>query len=182
MRLRMLVFTLIIGLAAVCALPVRSASPTPVPDVKPDLSAMSMFLGTWNCTSVKSPDGRTIGHVFTTTTSLALDGRWMETDQSTPPFDQYRTRDFVLKSWQSYDAATKMWVTMAVDNLGGYSVAMSPGWSGDTLVTSDKVQAGGAPLGVDTVTKLSDTHYHDRYEVKTSKGAQMFESDCTKGN
>jgi len=181
MRTAMLVFTIVIALAAARAVP-AGATPTPVPDVKPDLSAMSMFLGTWNCKSVKSPDGRTNGHVFTTTATLALDGRWIETDQSTPPFDQYRTRDFVLKSWLTYDAATRTWVTLTVDNLGGYSVAMSGGWSGDTLVTNDRVQASGQPLGLDTVTRLSATHYHDRYEVKTPKGDQIFESDCTKGD
>jgi len=143
---------------------------------------MAMFLGTWNCRSVKSPDGRTDGHVFTTTTSMALDGRWMETDQDTPPFDRYRTRDFVLKSWLTYDFATKTWVTMTVDNLGGYSVATSGGWNGDTLVTDDTVQSAGQPLGVDTVTRLSDVHYHDHYEVKAARGSQIFESDCTKGS
>ena len=180
MRTRMLVFTIVIALATGRAVPV-SATPTPVPDAKPDLSAMSMFLGTWNCKSVKSPDGRTNGHIFTTTASMALDGRWIETDQDTPPFDQYRTRNFVLKSFLTFDAATKTWVTMTVDNLGGYSVAMSSGWNGDTLVTNDKVQANGGPLGVDTVTRLSDNHYHDRYQIRTAKGDQIFESDCTKG-
>src|SRR5579863_7547019 len=37
----------------------QSAAPTPVPDVKPDLSPMAMFMGTWSCTVLKSPDGRT---------------------------------------------------------------------------------------------------------------------------
>ena len=157
-----------------------SAEPTPVPDVRPDLSAMAMFLGTWNCTSTKSPDGRTVGHVFTTTTTMALDGRWMETDQDTPPFDQYRSRDFVLKSWLTYDAATKMWVNLTVDNLGGYGLTMSPGWNGSRLVTSDVVTSGGQPKGVDTVSRLSDTHYLDHYEVRTPSGTLVNESDCTK--
>lgn len=176
-RASAVVFAMLIGALSVVR---ASATPTPVPDAKPDLSAMSMFLGTWNCTSTKSPDGRTNGHVFTTTTDLALDGRWMETDQRTPPFDQYRTRDFVLKTYLTYDAVTKTWVTMTVDNLGGYVVSMSPGWTGDTLVTTDKVTASGGPPGVDTVTKLTDTHYHDHYEVKTTKGPIVYESDCTK--
>jgi hypothetical protein len=130
MHRKMLTFTLVVALVVACALPVRSASPTPAPDRKPDLSAMAMFLGTWNCKSLKSPDGRTNGHIFTTRTSMAFDRRWMEIDQTTPPFDQYRTRDFVLKSWLTYDAGAKMWVTLTVDNLGGYSVAMSSGWNG----------------------------------------------------
>ena len=171
--------SLMLAVVALCAARAL-ATPTPVPDVKPDLSAMSMFLGTWNCTSTKSPDGRTNGHVFTTTTTLALDGRWMETDQRTPPFDQYRTRDFVLRTYLTYDAATRMWVGLTVDNLGGYGVTTSPGWNGDTLVTTDQVTSGGAPKGVDTVTRSSDTHYVDHYEVDTAKGASVFESDCRK--
>jgi hypothetical protein len=69
---------------------------------------------------------------------------------------------------------------MTVDNLGGYGLTTSPGWTGNTLVTSDKLISNGGSLGVDTVTKLNDNHYHDLYEVKTLKGNQFTESDCTK--
>lgn len=170
----------LLAVAVVISAVRASAAPTPVPDAKPDLSAMSMFLGTWNCTSTKSPDGRTNGHVFTTTAALALDGRWIETDQRTPPFDQYRTRDFVLKSYLTYDPGTKMWVTLTVDNLGGYGVTTSPGWTGNTLVTSDQVTSNGQPRGVDTLSRLSDTHYIDHYEVRTPTRTLIYESDCNK--
>ena len=170
----------VFALGAACVAPAKSASPTPVPDVRPDLSPMAMFLGTWSCKALKSTNSRVVGHVFTASTAMAFDGRWMQTDQTTPPFDQYRTRDFVLKTWLTYDTVTKMWVGMTVDNLGGYGLTTSPGWTGNTLVTSDKLISNGGSLGVDTVTKLNDNHYHDLYEVKTPKGNQFTESDCTK--
>lgn len=175
----LLVAVVAFALTASCVALAQSA-PTPVPDVKPDLSPMAMFMGTWSCRVSKSPDGRTTGHTFATNTVMALDGRWLETDQTTPPFDQYRTRDFVLKTWLTYDPVMKMWVGLTVDNLGGYGVTMSAGWTGNTLITNDKLSANGQPLGVDTVLKLSDTHYKDVYEVKTPKGTQTTESDCTK--
>ncbi len=171
---------LALGLMAAFACAKAWATPTPVPDVKPDLSAMAMFMGTWNCTSTKSPDGRTNGHVFTTTTVMALDGRWMQTDQRTPPFDQYRTRNFVLRSYETYDPGTKLWTTLTVDNLGAYVFATSPGWNGDTLVTTEKITSGGGTPGVDTITKLTDMHYHDRYQIDSPKGLLTWESDCVK--
>ena len=167
-------------LAAPCAALGQSAPPTPVPDYKPDFTPMAMFLGTWSCKSLKTPDGRTVGHTFTTNTVMAFDGRWMETDQASKPFDKYRTRVFSLKTWLTFDPDTMMWVGITVDSIAGYGVTMSPGWTGDTLVTNDKLLSNGTPLGVDTVTKLSDTHFHDHYEVVTPKGTQISESDCTK--
>ena len=176
----LLVALVVFALAAPCVALAQSASPTPVPDVKPDLSPMAMLMGTWSCKVLKSPNGRTNGHTFTTNTVLAFDGRWMETNQTTPPFDQYRTRDLVVKSWLTYDPDTKMWVSLTVDSIAGYGVTMSPGWTGNTLITNDKLSSNGQPLGVDTLLKLSDTHYNDVYSVKTPKGTQSTESDCTK--
>ena len=180
MKRQLLIATAVFALAAPSAALGQSASPTPVPDPRPDFSPMVMFMGTWNCKALRSPDGRVVGHTFTTNTTMAFDGRWMETDQDSPPFDKYRTRDFVLKTWLTFDPGTMKWVGMTVDSVGGYGVTASKGWTGDTLVTNDVLLSNGQPLGVDTVSKMSDTHYRDHYEVVTPKGTQITESDCTK--
>ena len=96
----------VFALGAACVAPAKSASPTPVPDVRPDLSPMAMFLGTWSCKALKSTNGRVVGHIFTASTAMAFDGRWMQTDETTPPFDQYRNSDSGLKTLTKYDRAT----------------------------------------------------------------------------
>jgi hypothetical protein len=180
MTIRTLAAVAALCLTAPCAAGAQTVAPTPVPDVAPNFAPMAMFMGTWNCKALKTPNGRAIGHTFTSNTVMAFDARWMETDQTTPPYDQYRTRNNVSKTWLTYDPDTKMWVSMTLDNFGNYGVAMSPGWTGNTLVTTDKLNSNGQPLGVDTLTKSSDTHTHDIYAVKTSKGTQTYENDCTK--
>jgi hypothetical protein len=182
MTIRTLAAVAALCLTAPCAAGAQTVAPTPVPDVAPNFAPMTMFMGTWNCKALKTPNGRAIGHTFTSNTVMAFDARWMETDQTTPPYDQYRTRNNVSKTWLTYDPDTKMWVSMTLDNFGNYGVAMSPGWTGTTLVTSDKLNSNGQPLGVDTLTKLSDTHTHDIYTVKTSKGTETYENDCTKAS
>ncbi len=53
------------------------AAPTPVPDMKPDLSAMNFFMGTWKCTAMIRGKSRP----DTATTSLSMDGRWITTHE-----------------------------------------------------------------------------------------------------
>jgi hypothetical protein len=175
---RLLTAVMAASILAPCAANAQSA--TPVPDKKPDFGPMSMFMGVWNCKRLKAPNNRGIGVVFKSTTTVTLDDRWMETDSTTPPYDAMRTRDNVGKSWLTYDPDTKLWVSLGIDNFGGYGVTTSPGWTGNTLVTTDKMNASGAPLGVDTLTKISDTQFHDIYSVKTPKGTEIYENSCTK--
>ena len=67
----------------------RAASPpTPVPDMKPDLSAMSYFLGTWSCSSSVRGSHRP----DTVTFSMDYDGRWIKSHDVAPVFDKFRTR------------------------------------------------------------------------------------------
>ena len=168
--------------AAVCFFTpsMARAQATPVPDKKPDLSPMAMFMGTWTCKRLKSPNNRGVGVSFTSTTTMTMDDHWMVTDQTVPPYDQYRTRNNVSKSYTTYDPDTKQWVSIMVDNFGTYGMSTSPGWTGKTLVTKDTVNSGGAPLGVDTLTKISDTQYDDVYTVQGPKGAETYENTCTK--
>src|ERR1700676_2785797 len=47
-----------------------AAQPTPVPDLKPDFSAMTFLLGTWNCKTTKTSSGRGAGRTETDVNSM----------------------------------------------------------------------------------------------------------------
>ena len=140
-------------------------APTPVPYAVPNLSAMKMFMGTWHCTQPLRgkirPD--------TGTTTMALDGQWMMTRDVAPPFDKYRTKSQVTNSYMTYNPINKMWVTVSVDNFGGYMVTSSPGWSGNTIRTTIKMANDGS-TGYDVLTKLSATKTTDHFVGTDAKG------------
>jgi hypothetical protein len=154
-----------------------TAAPTPVPDMKPDLSSMSFFVGTWKCEGTVR--GKT--RPDTLTFSMALDGRWLMSHDEAPPFDQFRTRPVITDSWMTYNPLNKLWVSTSVDNFGGYGMATSPGWKGSQMTTTVTVSNDGT-MGHDTLTKVSDTQTKD-VAVGIDKGGKAqppVTTTCTK--
>jgi hypothetical protein len=158
-RLPAAVFT-----AAILALfttgPGSAAQPTPVPDRKPDLSAMAFLIGTWTChqklRGADRPD--------TITYAMALDGRWITDHDEAPPFDKFRTKTIVSDDRMTYNPLTKQWAFFGSDSFGGYIVSTSPGWVGSTMVWTSSLISDGS-TGKLTNTKVSDTE--TRYVVES---------------
>ena len=157
--------------------PQAVASPAPaataVPIVKPDLSSMKFLAGTWTCHSQLRGNDRP----DTSTTTVELSGQWLVSHDVAPPFDKYRTRAINTSTYVGFDNNARRWVTLGVDDLGGYSVSTSPGWNGNTLVWTDKLVQGDT-VGVTTLTKMSDAQYSFVNVFKNSKGS----SQTQKGN
>jgi len=152
-------------------------APTMVPIAKPDFSSMQFLTGSWNCTEMlrgkQRPD--------TSTTSVGMDGMWMVSQDSAPPFDQYRTVTINTTSYTGYDPTIKQWVTIGVGSDGGYFTASSPGWQGNTITWTAKGLDGST--GTDVVTKNSDTQTTDVNTLTDAKGkTTSYTTTCTKAN
>src|SRR5580700_3285824 len=125
------VFALILGLGATPLISVAApdATYTPVPMPSPDFSSMMFLTGTWSCTQMlrgkQRPD--------TSTTTIAMDGAWMVTQDAAPPFDRYRSYTINGTNYTTYDSSIKQWVQVGVDSSGGYGIGSSPGWQGNTM-------------------------------------------------
>jgi hypothetical protein len=92
----------------------------------------------------------------------------MVTRDAAPPFDKYRTRTVNTTTYVGYDNDTHRWVSISVDDLGGYAVSTSPGWSGDTP-------------GITTITKISETQFSYSNTFKDGKGAmETLKGTCKK--
>lgn len=142
-----------------------AAAPTPVPNPKPDLSALAYFNGTWTChTMVRGKD-----RSDTFTSTMDLNDRWMKTTDVSLPFDQYRTLPINTVFYDTYDQTVKRYVSVNVDDFGGYGLAYSPGWSGNTWVWTDKSAADGS-IAVVTITKTSDSSYSIRLTGTDAQG------------
>jgi hypothetical protein len=157
----------VVGGLAAC--PLRSAAqlspaPTPVAIPHPDFSSMMFLTGTWTCTQIlrgkERPD--------TSTTTIGMDGAWMVTEETAPPFDQYRTYTIKATSYMTYDPTIKKWVQLGADSGGGYGIVSSPGWQGNTITWTGNALDGSR--STDVVTKVSDTETTDASTVTDSHG------------
>jgi hypothetical protein len=157
---------LVLGLVATPLVSTAQPAPAPtmVPMTKPDFSSMMFLTGTWNCAQMlrgkQRPD--------TSTTTIDKDGMWMVTKDTAPPFDQYRTWTVNSTSWMTYDPTIKQWVSIGVDNSGGYFIASTPGWQGNTLNSSSKGLDGSTVT--DVTTKVSDTQTTDAQTATDAQG------------
>jgi hypothetical protein len=163
--------------AALCATSMASAQQaTPVPNLKPDFSSMQFLLGTWNCKTVKNTMGRGSGRTETDVNTMTLDGHYMLTNSTSKPFDKARTTTLVSQGWLGYDTVKKQWYTFGISNFGGFGMSTSPGWKGNKIVWTDTYSSDGQPLGLTTITKVSDTK---TTSANVTKG-QASSDQCTK--
>jgi hypothetical protein len=158
-----------IFIAAASAAPLVSVAapapaPTPVPMTKPDFSSVNFLVGTWSCT--QQLRGKT--RPETDVTSVGMDGMWLVTQTTAPPFDQYRTYTINGTQYTGYDPNAKMWIQTGVDNGGGYGIQTSPGWQGSAFTWTGKYPDGSS--STDLITKVSDTQYTDANSVTDPQG------------
>jgi hypothetical protein len=160
------VIAFVLGLAAAPIVSTAQPAPAPtmVPVTKPDFSSMMFLTGTWNCTQMlrgkQRPDS--------STTTVGMDGMWMVSQDTAPPFDQYRTMTINSTTYTGYDSTIKQWVGVEVGNDGSYGIGTSPGWQGNTITWTTKGLDGSS--GTDVITKNSDTKTTDQSTATDAQG------------
>ncbi|MEO6836470.1 MAG: hypothetical protein ABI231_11285 [Candidatus Tumulicola sp.] len=136
-----------------------------------------MFLtGTWSCTQMlrgkQRPD--------TSTTKVGMGGAWMVSEDTAPPFDQYRTYAIKGRNYVTYDSSIKQWVGVGVDSSGGYGISTAPGWEGNTMTWTTKNLDGSS--GTDVTTKVSNTETTDESTSTDASGkSTKVTITCRKG-
>jgi len=156
---------------------------TPIPrDPKPDFSAMSFLLGTWNCTIDSARRPRPFS--ATETTSISTDGYWMVTRTVTPPVP-WNPITITATEYVTYDATRRQWIDMLMDDYGAYDMSASPGWSGNSIVWTEVAypQLHGASTNHPrTFTKISDTKTVAEQPFNEASGRLVsVKTTCTKG-
>lgn len=150
-------------------------APTPVPITKPDFAPMMFLTGTWTCMQTLRGKPRP----DTSTTTVAMDGMWMVSQDVAPPFDQYRTVAINATGYMTYDTTIKQWVQLGVDSSGGYGWQSSPGWQGNTITWTGKGLDGST--FTDVITKVSDTQTTDANTATDPQGkVTTTKITCTK--
>jgi hypothetical protein len=79
--------------------------------------------GTWNCTGKGMMDGTAIDMTGKFTSRADLDGFWVHDSLD----GKMGKMPFKFESFSTYDASTKKWRKVGVDNMGGQTVGTSDG-------------------------------------------------------
>src|SRR5262249_25555086 len=123
--------------AAGAAKPAEAAKPE-MPKPAPELQQYKMMIGNWKCEGKGTMVGKEMKATSTYKAAWDLDNYWVIAHfegkaQGMP--GSHKGIDFY-----GYDPASKMYVVMSVDNMGGSSTAKSKGWEGDKQEWTGKGQ------------------------------------------
>ena len=153
------------------------------PKPAPEMSSLQYFAGTWSCSgdSPAGPVGAAPKTQSTLTHKRALDGFWydgmmkeMKTASNPHPVNGMLH--------VGYDAGSKQYVQIWIDNFGSHAMQMSPGWEGDTITyTGEQDVMGEKATAKDTLTKKGANQFWHKFEL-TIKGEAhtIVEETCKK--
>ncbi len=165
------ILCLAIAVAAVSAHPSSAAAPT----LSGKMLQLQYLVGTWSCLNKMAAMENMPAATAESTASYEIEpGNTIAYDSSSPGFSS--------AGFFGYLAAKQLWWESAADNHGG--VFLGSGKGGKSLVLAGSgttATDGGATPQRDTFTKLSDTKYEVRAEVKEAgKWVLGVVSTCTK--
>jgi hypothetical protein len=129
------------------------AAPMTQPKPAADIAMLyKQIQGTWKCSGTgASPDGKQMAMTFTITNKQDLDKFWIVTTMTSK-----KTKEspmvYKFTSYTTYDAATKKWVRVMVDNMGGWEQSTSAGNTNGQILWEGK--AGG--MGMTYTTKHTE--------------------------
>jgi hypothetical protein len=144
--------------AAACAALLPGALAVAAPDAPPrpaaEMSNLKAFDGSWTCEgkSEASPFGPAGTMKGTVKSQADLGGFWQTGHIKSTMAGMPGSVEGMFH--MTYDAGTKQYVLLWVDNMGAYSHETSPGWQGDKIVFTGDMSMGGKKMTVrDTFTK-----------------------------
>jgi len=146
------------------------------------LKDLQPFVGTFKCTGVAFASEMGPEHATraTVTGRWTLGGKWLQirytevkTAKNPHPFD-------VVAYW-GFDEGTKKFVATSMDNMGGYAMQDSTGWTGDEFVFSGLGHMGPMTMqGRDTFGRKGKNQITHMFELQDNAGGwkKLDEETC----
>jgi uncharacterized protein DUF1579 len=167
--------------AAAPAVPPVTGQSAPKPPA--ELDQMKGLEGTWRCEgrAPASAAGPEHGYKSTWKFKRDLDNYWWAAE-----YQQTKAKSnpapMKARGYLTYDPATKTFVMLGVDNMGGTSTESSSGWSGDTLTLAGDASMGGHKIPFrEVITRHGDHEFTWRGEMRAaSDWVTLGEDRCKK--
>ena len=183
MKTRRAVGILLVAVVAVLA-PCVLVYAAPDEAMKPaaEMSNLQWFDGNWTCEGTvpagpMGPGGKISG---TVSSRKDLGGFWQS---GTVKSSMGNMPGMEGMFHMTYDAGTKEYVMLWVDNMGSYSQQTSKGWDGDKMVFAGTTLMGGKRWATrDTFTRMGKTLKHDwEGQMDGSTWTPMGSESCRQG-
>ena len=169
------------GTGTTAAAPGGSAPPGPKPPA--ELDQMKALEGTWRCEgrAPASAAGPEHGYKSTWKFKRDLDNFWWAAEYQQTKAKSNPT-PMKARGYLTYDPATKSFVMLGVDNMGGTSTESSSGWSGDTVTLAGDASMGGRKIPFrEVITRHGDHEFTWRGEMRAaSDWVTLGEDRCKK--
>jgi hypothetical protein len=144
----------------------------PAPELKAEYGGM---IGTWKCNGKGSMGGHEMKSTGTYKAEWGLDNYWVVAKAEEKMVGMPMSHKSI--DIYGYDATTKEFTQLSVDNMGGWSMTKSKGWQGD----SEEWVGTGNMMGKTSEVKWSITKKGDKeVTVKGTMGTDSFEDNCKK--
>jgi hypothetical protein len=160
--------------------PPKMEAPKPAPEIAELLKQMQ---GAWKCSgTANGPNGQSMPMDFTITFKADIDKFWIRGDMAAK---KTKASPFAFKftSYTTFDAATKKWVRVMVDNTGGWEQASSAGLTNGQMLWEGK----GAGMGMSFSTKHTEeikgpkeVHLSGQMSPDGKQWMPMYDASCKK--
>lgn len=161
--------------APAAAKPAVAAAPPGPPPAAPkpaaELDQLKSLEGSWRCDGKQpaGPFGPEQAYKSSFKMKKDIENFWIGFEYAQKK-SKVHTLPVTAKGYLGYDPATKKYVTMGVDNMGGSITESSTGWEGDKLVFAGDGQMGGQKVSFrETYLKKGDKEMTWTGEVKMGK-------------
>jgi len=153
------------AVAAAAGIPAPAAA-TPKP--APEMEQMKVLEGNWRCDgrAPAGPSGPEHAYKSTWRFKRDLDNFWWTAD-----YQQMKGKAHPVplkaRGYLTYDPASKTFVMLGMDNMGGTTSESTTGWSGDVVtLAGDASMAGKKVQFREVITKKGDREFTWRGEMK----------------
>ena len=157
--------------------PAAPPAPAPPPEL---LAAAKAATGAWKCKgTVFNPDGTSRPTTGIIKTKLDLDKFWLQSSFA----ESTGKMKYKFTSYRTFDAASKKWTQVMLDNWGGYQVSTSMGpadnvitWEGQTVSMMGTMKA----KDTETLTSPKETKMAGQYSKDGKTWVNGYDVTCTK--
>ena len=161
-----------IAAAAVGAAAAAAATPLPTPMAAPkpapELDQMKVLEGNWRCDgrAPASSSGPERAYKSTWKFKRDLDNFWWAAEYQQSKAKGHPT-PMKARGYMTWDAATRSFVLVGVDNMGGSSNESTTGWNGDVVTLAGDANVGGKKVPYrEVITKKGTREFTWRGEMK----------------